>query len=60
MHANVYILDRNLERLREVDHHFRGALETVASSQHAVEETCVDADIVIGAVLVFGRGPRSS
>ena len=32
MHANVYILDRNLERLRQVDHHFRGALETVASS----------------------------
>jgi alanine dehydrogenase len=59
MHANVYILDRNLERLREVDHHFRGALETVASSQHAVEETCVDADIVIGAVLVFGaRAPK--
>ena len=25
MHANVYILDRNLERLRQVDHHFRGA-----------------------------------
>ena len=32
MHANVFILDRNLERLRQVDHHFRGALETVASS----------------------------
>ncbi len=54
MHADVYILDRNLERLRQVDHHFRGALETVASSTHAIEETCVDADIVIGAVLVVG------
>jgi alanine dehydrogenase len=54
MHAEVFILDRNLERLRQVDHHFRGALETVASSTHAVEETCVDADIVIGAVLVVG------
>ena len=59
MHSNVYILDRNLERLRQVDHHFRGALETVASSTHAVEETCLNADIVIGAVLVVGaRAPK--
>jgi alanine dehydrogenase len=55
----VYILDRNLERLRQVDHHFRGGLETVASSTHAIEETCVDADIVIGAVLVVGaKAPK--
>ena len=59
LHADVYILDRNLERLRQVDHHFRGALETIASSTHAVEETCVEADIVIGAVLVVGaRAPK--
>jgi len=59
MHSDVYILDRNLDRLREVDHHFRGALETIASSQHAIEEICIDADIVIGAVLVVGaRAPR--
>jgi alanine dehydrogenase len=59
LHASVYILDRNLERLRQVDHHFRGALETVASSTHAIEEQCVDADIVIGAVLVVGaRAPK--
>jgi len=42
-----------------VDHHFRGDLETVASSTHAIEETCLDADIVIGAVLVVGaRAPK--
>jgi alanine dehydrogenase len=59
MHSDVYVLDRNLEKLREVDHHFRGALETLASSQHAIEEVCLDADIVIGAVLVVGaRAPR--
>ena len=59
MHSEVYILDRNLERLRQVDHHFRGGLETVASSTHAIEETCVDADIVIGAVLVVGaKAPK--
>jgi alanine dehydrogenase len=54
MHSDVYILDRNLDRLRRVDHHFRGGLETVASSAHAIEEICIDADIVIGAVLVVG------
>jgi alanine dehydrogenase len=59
MHSEVYILDRNLERLRQVDHHFRGALETVASSTHAIEECCIDADIVIGAVLVVGaKAPK--
>ena len=58
MHSDVFVLDRNLDRLRQFDHHFRGALETVASSQHAIEEICVDADIVIGAVLVVGaRAP---
>jgi len=58
MHSEVFILDRNLERLRQVDHHFRGALETVASSTHAIEECCLEADIVIGAVLVVGaRAP---
>jgi alanine dehydrogenase len=54
LHAEVFVLDRNLERLRQFDHHFRGALETVASSSHAIEETCREADIVIGAVLVVG------
>ena len=59
MHANVFILDTNLERLRQVDHHFRGALETVASSTHAIEEVCANADLVIGAVLVVGaRAPK--
>jgi len=58
MHARVHVLDRNLDRLRQFDHHFRGALETVASSTHAVEETCIDAQVVIGAVLVAGaRAP---
>ena len=59
MHSEVFVLDRNLDRLREVDHHFRGELETVASSEHAIEEVCLEADIVIGAVLVVGaRAPR--
>ena len=59
MQANVHIFDKNLERLRQVDHHFRGEVETVASSVHAIEEACGDADIVIGAVLVVGaKAPK--
>jgi alanine dehydrogenase len=59
MHANVHIFDKNLERLRQIDHHFRGEVETVASTAHAIEEACLAADIVIGAVLVVGaRAPK--
>jgi alanine dehydrogenase len=59
MQANVTIFDRNLERLRAIDHHFRGAVETVASTAHSIEEACVLADIVIGAVLVVGaKAPK--
>jgi alanine dehydrogenase len=59
MHANVQILDRNLDRLRQIDHHFLGAVQTVASSDHAIEQACINADIVIGAVLVVGaKAPK--
>ena len=59
LHANVKILDRNLDRLRQVDHHFDGRLQTIASSTHSLEEACIDADIVIGAVLVVGaKAPK--
>jgi alanine dehydrogenase len=59
LHCDVYVLDRDLQKLRAVDHHFRGALETIASSAHAIEETCIDADVVIGAVLVVGaKAPK--
>ncbi len=59
MHSEVFVFDRNLDRLRQFDHHFRGELETIAASQHAIEEICIEADIVIGAVLVVGAcAPR--
>lgn len=59
MQANVHIFDRNLERLREVDHHFRGQVETVASTSYSIAEQVAMADIVIGAVLVVGaKAPK--
>ncbi len=59
LHARVKILDKNLERLRQIDHHFDGRVETIASSTLAIEEACIEADIVIGAVLVVGaKAPK--
>ncbi len=59
LHASVKILDRNLERLRQVDIHFDGRVQTIASSTLSLEEACLDADIVIGAVLVVGaKAPK--
>ena len=59
MQANVHIFDRNLERLREVDHHFRGQVETVASTKHDIAQMVAQADIVVGAVLVVGaKAPK--
>jgi alanine dehydrogenase len=59
LHANVTLLDRNLDRLRQLDIHFNGRVKTLASSTLTVEEACIDADIVIGAVLVVGaKAPK--
>lgn len=59
MHAEVTLIDRNLERLRALDIHFNGRVQTIASSAHAIEEACLRSDIVIGAVLVVGaKAPK--
>jgi alanine dehydrogenase len=58
MEANVYVLDRNIDRLRELDVAFQGRASTVFSSTLAVEELLPHADLVIGAVLIHGaRAP---
>jgi alanine dehydrogenase len=59
MRARVSVLDLSLPRLRETDAAFGGRVRTVASSAYAVEREVLDADLVIGAVLVTGaRAPR--
>jgi alanine dehydrogenase len=59
MHADVVAIDRDLARLRDLDRIYQGHLETMASSTHAIEEACIGADLVIGAVLVTGaRAPH--
>jgi alanine dehydrogenase len=58
MEADVFVFDRNIDRLRELDVTFGGRASTVYSSTLAVEEMLPRADLVIGAVLIHGaRAP---
>jgi alanine dehydrogenase len=57
MEADVFVFDRNIDRLRELDVAFGGRASTVYSSTLAVEEMLPRADLVIGAVLI--RGARA-
>jgi alanine dehydrogenase len=58
MEADVFVFDRNIDRLRELDVAFGGRASTVYSSTLAIEEMLPQADLVIGAVLIHGaRAP---
>ena len=52
--SRVTVLDRNLEVLDRLARRFGAELETVYSTAGALEEAVLDADLVIGAVLVKG------
>ncbi|WP_129668284.1 alanine dehydrogenase [Phytoactinopolyspora endophytica] len=54
MQAEVWVLDKNVARLREVDELYGGRVQTVASNLFEVQSAVLDADLVIGAVLVPG------
>lgn len=57
--ANVYILDIDLGRLRNLDDIFGGRVKTVMSNRHNIERLIAEADIVVGGVLVAGaKAPR--
>ena len=58
MEAEVYVLDRNIDRMRDLDQALSGRVSTVFSSTLAIEELLPQVDLVIGAVLVHGaRAP---
>jgi alanine dehydrogenase len=58
MEADVFVFDRSIDRLRELEVIFGGRCSTVYSTRLAVEEMLPRADLVIGAVLVHGaRAP---
>ena len=52
--AKVTIIDKNLDRLRELDDIFLSKVQTLASSRYAIEEAISHADLVIGGVLIPG------
>jgi alanine dehydrogenase len=59
MQADVFVFDRSIDRLRELEVAFGGRASTVYSSTLAIEEMLPSADLVIGAVLVHGgRAPH--
>ena len=58
MQADVFVFDRSIDRLRELDVAFGGRASTVYSSTLSIEQMLPLADLVIGAVLVHGgRAP---
>lgn len=57
--ADVTILDINVNRLRELDAQYAGRLKTIASNSLEVERSVVEADLVIGSVLIPGaKAPK--
>ena len=59
MGAHVAIIDRSLNRLRELDDIFNGQVVTLASSAWTISENLKTADLVVGAVLIPGASaPR--
>ena len=54
MGAQVTVLDRSVERLQQLDDLFQGRVVGVYSTEDALERYALDADLVVGAVLVPG------
>ena len=54
MQAEVLLVDKNVTRLRSADAIYQGHCQTVASNAYEIERAVIDADLVIGAVLVPG------
>jgi len=52
--AHVTIIDRNLNRLRDLDDIFNGQVVTLASNALTIRENLKTADLVVGAVLIPG------
>jgi alanine dehydrogenase len=59
MEADVFVYDRNIDRLRELDIIFGGRCSTCYASTLEIEQRLPAADLIIGAVLIHGaRAPR--
>ena len=59
MGAEVTVLDTNLNRLRELDALYAGRLKTIASNAFEIERAVLEADLVVGSVLIPGaKAPK--
>ena len=58
MQADVWVIDRSIERMRDLEMMLDGRLTLAMSSRLQIEEALPDCDLVIGAVLIPGA-PRS-
>jgi alanine dehydrogenase len=59
MQAEVLLLDKNIQRLREADRIYHGHMQTVASNAYEIERSIAGADLIIGAVLIPGaKAPK--
>jgi alanine dehydrogenase len=57
--ARVTVLDTNIQRLRELDADYAGRIQTIASNSFEIEKAVLDADLVIGSVLIPGaKAPK--
>jgi len=57
--AQVTVLDTNLQRLRELDALYAGRIATIASNGYEIERAAVQADMLIGSVLIPGaKAPK--
>ena len=52
--ARVTVIDKSVDRLRQLDLIFGNRINTVFSNAHSIEEAVLDADLVIGGVLIPG------
>ena len=52
--ARVTVIDKSVDRLRQLDLIFGNRISTVYSTAHNIEEAVLDADLVVGGVLIPG------
>ncbi len=55
MGADVTVIDMNLSRLAYLDDIFGSSIQTIYSTDAAIEKACAEADLVVGCVLIPGK-----
>jgi alanine dehydrogenase len=59
MEAEVTVVDRNIDRLRQIDMDMRGRIVTLASDRLTIEQRVRESDVIIGTVLIVGaKAPK--